>query len=123
MSYADYGAAVEEFQAKNPQPGVRTVYFAMKNGEVKKFTQHTEAANFSSIIERVVDRSALHQWETTFNTLRNEQLRAWKSDLRSEYPTLSTRQFDRAFELANNQSDTYDQLEEILDDWYTAFFR
>ena len=122
MSYADYGAAVEEFTAKNPRPEVQVTYFAMKNGEVKKFAQHGEATKFSPIIERVVDRTALQQWEATYNTLKSEQLYAWKSDLRSEYPMLSTRQFDRAFSLANDQSDTYAELEEILYDWYNAFY-
>ena len=122
MSYADYGAAVDEFTAKNPRPEVQVAYFAMKNGEVKKFAQHGEATKFSSIIERVVDRSALQQWEATYNTLRNEQLTAWKGSIRSDYPELSDRQFNRAFDLANGASDTYDELEEILDDWYNAFF-
>jgi hypothetical protein len=122
MAFADYGKAVEEFKAKNPRPEVQVTYFAMKNGEVKKFAQHSEATEFSQIIERVVDRSAHAEWERMFNRLKNEQLAAWKESVRTEYPMLSTRQFDRAFDLANSQSDTYDELEDLLDEWYRAFF-
>ena len=122
MAYADYGTPVKEFQAANPRPGVQVQYFARKGDEVREFAQHGEAVKFGVITDRVVDRSALDQWELTFNTLKSEQLDAWKASIRIKYPMINTQQFERAFSIANGESDTYAELEEMLDSWYNAFF-
>lgn len=122
LTFADYGQDLENFLRDTPRPEVQIMYFAYKTGTARSYPTFEAAREYSSIIERVVNHDALEAWEKKREDLFKAQVANWRAWLRTEFPDLSDRQFDRLYEKADGLSTSYAQMENFMGEWYQVFY-
>ena len=84
-------------------PKVREIYFAYKNGEVKRFTTKSEAKSFSSMVETLAnsdDKAALDSFWKILREKESKAMGIWNDALKEEFDYLDTRLFNLCYDRA-----------------------
>ena len=90
------------------RPREKYAWFAYKNGEAKKFSNKQEAAEFSSMVERIVENA--EEISAFFDDHQKRYQHAtdiWMEALRQEYSDLHVRVFNIIYEYAYSTGHAY----------------
>ena len=90
------------------RPSEKYVWFAYKNGEAEKFSNKQEAAEFSSMVERIVENA--EEISAFFDDHQKRHQHAadiWMEALKQEYSDLSVRAFNIIYDYAYSSGHAY----------------